>query len=208
EWAPYFGQVTTASAVRDAYAALVREAQAARRPGAAVSLEALAARFAPTELFDSERELRVGRFTVELHHVGPGHTDNDAFLVVPEERLVIAGDLVYVGVHPYVDVGAGANTWAWQRSLDALDAACARVARAGGSAAVVPGHGPATDRAAVAGQRAYFDRLRAAVESALREGRSRAEVTALTVPGLPTQRADVGAANLGVIYDELRAATR
>jgi len=60
----------------------------------------------------------------------------------------------------------------------------------------------------VARQRAYFDRLRAAVESALREGRSRAEVTALAVPGLPTQRADVGAANLGVVYDELRAAAR
>src|SRR6187551_1824066 len=53
-WTPYFGQVTSAAAVRDAYAALVREARAARRPGAPVPLAALAARFAPTELFDTE----------------------------------------------------------------------------------------------------------------------------------------------------------
>jgi hypothetical protein len=52
-------------------------------------------------------------------------------------------------------------------------------------------------------QRAYFDRLYIAVSKAREAGRSRAEAVRLQPPGLPAERAQLLATNLGLVFDEL-----
>ncbi len=198
----YFGRVDGPAEVRAAYAALAADARAARAAGGG-ALAGVAERFAPTELFDAQHTVRVGRLAVELHHVGAAHTDNDVFVVVPEERLVIAGDLIFQGLHPFIDVNSGGDTVRWERALDAMAAAAGRSGSAR-ALTVLPGHGTPVDRAGIDVQRAYFARLRDVVGTAMREGRSRAEVTALTAPGFPSDDLGLGRMNLGVVYDELQ----
>jgi glyoxylase-like metal-dependent hydrolase (beta-lactamase superfamily II) len=140
---------------------------------------------------------------VELHHWGPGHTDGDVVVALPSEGIVIAADLVYVGLQPFVDVGTGGRTDEWMRRLDDLLALCGRVARDGRPAVVVPGHGAPAGPEAVATQRAYFDRLYEAVDHARRSGSSRADTVRLVPPGLPAARAELLGANLGLVFDEM-----
>ena len=154
--------------------------------------------FAPTTTVDVEREIRAVGTTVQLKHVTPSHTDNDLIVYLPELDLLHAGDLLFNEHHTFVDVSAGASTRGWDQSLAAAIAMCKPTTR------VIAGHGPVTDRGGLQRQRDYFDRLREAATAAIKEGKSRAEVTALKPAAVanlewPALLADT----LGVIYDEL-----
>jgi cyclase len=173
DWAEYFGHVRSDHGVRSEFQGLV------------------------------ERAREAVRIVVELHHWGPGHTDGDVVVALPSEGIVIAADLVYVGLQPFVDVGTGGRTDGWMRRLDDLLALCGRVARDGRPAVVVPGHGAPAGPEAVATQRAYFDRLYEAVDHARRSGSSRADTVRLVPPGLPAARAELLGANLGLVFDEM-----
>jgi len=116
---------------------------------------------------------------------------------------VVAADLVYVGLQPFIDVGAGARTEEWIRRTYELLTLCSRLEAGRRPAVVVPGHGPTADAKAVATQRTYFERLREAMGEALRTGGSRADAIRVMPPGLPTERAELLGINLGIQYDEL-----
>ena len=155
---------------------------------------------APTETVDVEREIRAAGYTVQLKHVTPSHTDNDLIVYLPELDLLHAGDLLFNGHHTFVDVSAGASTRGWDQSLAAAIAMCKPTTR------VVAGHGPVTDRAGLQRQRDYFDRLREAANTAIKAGKTRAEVTALKPAAVANlEWPELLADTLGVIHDELTA---
>jgi glyoxylase-like metal-dependent hydrolase (beta-lactamase superfamily II) len=80
----------------------------------------------PDETFADRREL--GR--VELLTWGGGHTESDAVAFVADERVLLAGDLVVAGTHPWLGDG---DPERWLELLDHVDEL--------GAAVVVPGHG-------------------------------------------------------------------
>jgi glyoxylase-like metal-dependent hydrolase (beta-lactamase superfamily II) len=209
DWAIYYdGHVRLDDAVRTEFESLVQEGSEAVRgiAGAAertAAVASIAERFAPTESFEREHELRVGGTEVQLHHRGPGHTDGDVVLVVPSEGIVVAADLVYVGLHPFIDIDAGSRTDEWIRRLDELLELCRGLETGDREVVVAPGHGAAAGPEAVASQRTYFERLRETVEEATLAGRSPAEAIRMVPPGLPAERAQLLAVNLGIVLDEL-----
>jgi glyoxylase-like metal-dependent hydrolase (beta-lactamase superfamily II) len=154
--------------------------------------------FGPTQTFDVEHEFRAAGYTVQLKHVTPSHTDNDLIVYLPELDLLHAGDLLFNGHHTFVDVSAGASTRGWDQSLAAAIAMCKPTTR------VIAGHGPVTDRAGLQRQRDYFNQLREAASAAIKQGKTRAEVTALK-PAAVANLAwpELLVETLGVIYDEL-----
>jgi glyoxylase-like metal-dependent hydrolase (beta-lactamase superfamily II) len=102
----------------------------------------------PGTTFDGELVLRVGTKEVRLVEVGPAHTRGDTIVVVPRDRVVYTADILFVGGHPVMWAGPVEN---WLRALDlvlALDVDT-----------VVPGHGPVTDKRAVAELRDYLRHL-------------------------------------------------
>src|SRR5215831_9583114 len=102
----------------------------------------------PTSTFDGELSLRVGAKQVRLVEVGPAHTRGDTIVVVPADRVVFTADILFAGGHPIMWEGPVEN---WLRALDLvleLDVDT-----------VVPGHGPVTDKRAVAAMRDYFVHL-------------------------------------------------
>lgn len=155
--------------------------------------------FVPDETFD--RRLVSTEFGVELNwrHVGPGHTDNDAFLFLPEHNVMHAGDLLFFGRHAFMLAADGGNTVGWQRSLAAAIAAC------DDNTVVIPGHGPITDKTGLREQSRYFDRLRELVVNAMEDGRPRDSVTEVIRPEefSDYEWADRLPPLLGIIYDEL-----
>jgi glyoxylase-like metal-dependent hydrolase (beta-lactamase superfamily II) len=113
----------------------------------------------PTETFTEAMELEVGGRRLELIEVGPAHSPGDLIVHVPDERIVFAGDLVFVGVTPIMWVGPVEN---WIAGLDRIIELEPRL--------VVPGHGPTTGLAGVTAMREYWEFVAAAVRDRLAQG--------------------------------------
>ncbi len=156
--------------------------------------------FAPTELVTDEREVRVGDFTIVLRHVGPAHTDNDLIVRIPQLNLIHAGDMCFNRLHPFIDMNAGATTLGWIANCDAMLALC------DAGTTVVPGHGEIGARAALEGQKRYFQILREKMAEAHKKGMSRDEAVAMKIDefadfGFPQMQAR----SFGAVYDEMGA---
>ena len=148
-----------------------------------------------------ERRLQHNATGVELNwrHVSPGHTDNDAYLFLPEHNVLHAGDLLFFGTHPFMRGADGGNTVGWQRSLAAAIAIC------DDETVVIPGHGAITDKTALRAQSQYFDRLRELVISAMEEGRPKELVQEIDPPEFrELEWKSILPELLGVIFDELQ----
>ncbi len=94
---------------------------------------------------DRSHRLDLGGRVVDLVHPGPGHTDHDLVVSVPDAGLLVAGDLVEQGASPSFE-----DSWPldWPAALDVL------LDLAGpGPALVVPGHGRPVEPDAVRAQR-------------------------------------------------------
>jgi glyoxylase-like metal-dependent hydrolase (beta-lactamase superfamily II) len=92
----------------------------------------------PSDLVSAER-LDGGTFDLEGHEIVPidiGHTDTDhtTCLHVPSIGLVIAGDAIYNGTHPYLGESNRQGLRDWLTAIDKIEALNPR--------AVVVGHGP------------------------------------------------------------------
>lgn len=136
---------------------------------------------------------------VELHHVGPGHTDNDVFFFFPDDNVLVAGDLVFNSLHPYYDKDGGASSSGWIKSLERVVHLC------DGKTVVVPGHGDIGDIETVKKQIKYFEDVRAAVQKAIDDGKSREDVLKTTLPQYASYRLEMARGLvLGGVYDELK----
>jgi glyoxylase-like metal-dependent hydrolase (beta-lactamase superfamily II) len=67
------------------------------------------------------------RFTLEGHdlliiEVGHSDTDESSVLYVPDLGLVVAGDVIYNGVHQYLGESANGGRDAWRKAIDAVKA--------------------------------------------------------------------------------------
>ena len=155
-------------------------------------------RWSPTKTFTDTHDLRIGTHAVQLRHVGPGHTDNDVFVWLPELNVLHTGDLLFHKRHPFIDRAADATTTGWMTSLDAMIGLC------DAETIVIPGHGELTDVEGLRGQKAYFERVREMVAGAIEKGASRGEVQRMAIDGTDGYQFEQLRANaLGAIYEEL-----
>lgn len=100
----------------------------------------------PVVTFKDRLELRLGERTIQLRHYDRAVTPGDTLLYLPDEKIVITGDLL---VNP-VAFALSSYPTGWLRTLERIDALDARV--------IVPGHGaPLQDRALL---RAHMEVMR------------------------------------------------
>jgi glyoxylase-like metal-dependent hydrolase (beta-lactamase superfamily II) len=135
---------------------------------------------------------------VEGHHVGPGHTDNDLFFFFPDDNVLVAGDLVFTGLHPYFDKDGGATSSGWMKSLARMVTLCNE------KTVVIPGHGEIGDIESVKKQIKYFEDVREAVGKAIEEGKKREEVEKMTLPQYAGYKLEIARGLvMGGVFDEL-----
>jgi glyoxylase-like metal-dependent hydrolase (beta-lactamase superfamily II) len=85
----------------------------------------------PTIAIDQAMTLHRGKRTIEIRQLGRSHTRGDIIVWLPEEKIVITGDLV---VHPVPLMGSDQSYIGdWSASLEKLRALQPRV--------IIPGHG-------------------------------------------------------------------
>jgi cyclase len=103
--------------------------------------------------------LHVGELTVELMHLGPGHTTNDTVVWLPEQRVLFTGDIVMSGVTPFCPLGSVAGSL---RVIERL--------RGFGAATMVTGHGQVTGAEVFDVTERYLRWLQALAKSGIAAG--------------------------------------
>jgi cyclase len=124
-------------------------------------LEQLAAEFKtlvyqpPTLTFVDQLDIDIGNREVQVKHLGRGNTPGDTIVYLPQERILVAGDLL---VHPipYTFDGYPAEWVPTLQKMAQLDAAI-----------IVPGHGP------VLHDKAYLCLVTELLKSAVEQVRAR-----------------------------------
>ena len=99
----------------------------------------------PNTTFNKETSKKVGDKVVELHEVGPAHTNGDVIAYVPNDKVVYTGDILFIEGHPILWAGPVSNWIDACKKIIALDVD-----------SVVPGHGPVTDKRGVRAVQEYL----------------------------------------------------
>ena len=121
----------------------------------------------PTETFADRHVIERGGTTIEVLHLGPAHSPGDISVWLPEEKLVIAGDMAFhermLPIFEETDTAGWLETW--EGPFEGL-----------GAIYVIPGHGHPTNMAQVRRYtRDYLADLRAKVRAHIDAGGDLAE---------------------------------
>lgn len=145
-------------------------------------------------------EIDLAAMPVELHHFGPGHTDNDLIVRLPDRNVIHTGDVIFNELHPFCDPNGGCDTASWIETLRGIEAAC------DAETVVVPGHGPVGGPEIVAKMRLYLEALREAVAADIAAGVSRDDAAGKTYPFMTGRGFEqLRARAIAFVYDELSA---
>ena len=85
----------------------------------------------PTVLVDDRLDIPQDKRRIEVRYLGKAHTGSDLIVYLPDEKIVITGDLI---VHPVPLVGSTSFPLEYAATLEKLLALDAKI--------MVPGHGP------------------------------------------------------------------
>ena len=121
----------------------------------------------PTDLFTTERTLKLNNTTMNLKYYGPAHTDSDIGVRFAEVDVLHTGDTFWNGIYPFIDYSTGG-------SIDgSIRAADANLAATTDKTIIIPGHGqPISNRAQLQDFRDMLVGIRENVATLKRQGRS------------------------------------
>ena len=149
----------------------------------------------PDVTFEGELALHLTGRTVRLLHLGTAHTIGDALVLLPDERLLFAGDVAFHYVTPLAFEGHVGGWLGVCDQVDALDVAT-----------IVPGHGPVGTKRELREMRGYLESIRGQARAAFEAGRSQEEATQGIDLGEYASWAEPErlALNVGRLYQEFR----
>lgn len=113
----------------------------------------------PTVTFEDRLVFHQSGREIELRHLGPAHTFGDAFVYLPQDKLLFAGDLAFYYVTPLAFQGHVGN---WIKVADRLLKLDVET--------IVPGHGPIGGKKELREMRAYLALVRREAKKRFRLG--------------------------------------
>jgi cyclase len=118
-------------------------------------------------------KLEVGGRVAQLNHVYTAHTDGDTWVTFPDANVVVLGDTYGSRTYPNIDWGSGGG-------IDGMILASERFLKAvNDGTKIVPGHGPASNKAHLQEFHDMMVTARDRVKKLFDEGKSEQEVLAL-----------------------------
>ena len=151
----------------------------------------------PTETFTDRRDITMGDFTIQVLHLGPAHSPGDTQVWLPDQSLMIAGDIAFHERMPPIFQGTCTLCWieTWDGPLTDLSPTY-----------IIPGHGHPTNFAQVTRYtRDYLVYLREKIAEHLEAGGDLAD--AYYVDQSPYAHLDtfeeLATKNAGVVFAEM-----
>ncbi|HCP80653.1 MAG TPA: MBL fold metallo-hydrolase [Octadecabacter sp.] len=151
----------------------------------------------PTITFEGEYIIEMGDMRIEVLDLGPAHSPGDVSVWLPEQKLVIAGDVAFHERMPPIFSDTCTRCWleTWETAFEPL-----------GALYVIPGHGHPTNMDVVrAGTHGYISHLREKIGEHIDEGGDLAGayyVDQSAYEGLDTFE-ELATKNAGVVYSEM-----
>lgn len=122
----------------------------------------------PTEVMEGRKVMQWGDVRLELIHMG-GHTPDSIIVYLPNEKVLFAGDLLFIDRYPYID----------EANIPNLIEALKKLLEFG-TKVTVPGHGPLCGGDEIIELRDYLEKTWQWTKAQLQAGRSLAEIAADT----------------------------
>ena len=101
---------------------------------------------------------------IYIFHPEKAHTDGDAIVHFRNANVVHMGDVLFVGMFPYIDYGAGGDIDGY---IDALEQAASMIDE---ETKVIPGHGPLADKSDILASAAMLKDVRARIQATIDAG--------------------------------------
>lgn len=151
----------------------------------------------PTETFADDYIVEMGDFRIEARHLGPAHSPGDIVIWLPDQSLVISGDMAFHERMLPIFEDTMTAEWldTWDTAFEALNATY-----------VIPGHGHPTNMAQVRRYtKGYLEYLRGKIGEHLENGGDLAE--AYYVDQSPYAHLDtfeeLATKNAGRVYEQM-----
>jgi len=126
----------------------------------------------PVVTFTDSLTFHLNGQRLEVFHVPAAHTDGDGVVHFAGANVIHAGDIVFYGLYPYIDVSAGGG-------IDGVIAAVKTIINlCDDETTVIPGHGPVVGRTELQTYLAMLEGVREAVAAAMVGGTSLEDVQA------------------------------
>lgn len=116
----------------------------------------------PTETFVDRKEIQMGDTRIEILYLGPAHSPGDTQVWLPDQKVLIAGDIAFSERMPPIFQDTCTSCWieTFETMLEPL-----------GAEIIIPGHGAPTDLETVRqGTTEYLKDLREKIAEHLDEG--------------------------------------
>jgi glyoxylase-like metal-dependent hydrolase (beta-lactamase superfamily II) len=126
----------------------------------------------PVVTFNDTVTFHLNGETIEIFHLENAHTDGDGVVHFKNANVIHAGDILFNGSYPYIDVHTGGSVNGVLAAVDAI------LERCDDRTQIVCGHGPLADRAALETYRDVVMRSRDAVQALIDAGKSLEEIQA------------------------------
>jgi glyoxylase-like metal-dependent hydrolase (beta-lactamase superfamily II) len=119
----------------------------------------------PTITFDQQMTIHGSNRSIQLITFGGGHTQSDAIVYIPEDKIVVIGDLVLSKHHPVLSY---ANPQEWLNILEQVELLDVET--------IVPGHGEVCSLQELHEVRGYITDIMAIVAEAVQSKKSIDEI--------------------------------
>lgn len=126
----------------------------------------------PEVTFSDDVTFHLNGLTAYVFHVPDAHTDGDAVVHFPEVNVIAAGDILFNGVYPFIDLDQGGTVSGYLAAQEKI------LAMADEDTKIISGHGPLGDKADLQAAHDMVADTLARVKVLVDEGKSEAEVLA------------------------------
>ena len=134
--------------------------------------EPLSGNYLPTVNVDDGDSLTMNGETAMFYHTPTAHTDGDIFVVFEEADVIHAGDLLFSGRFPYIDLDNGGTVDGFIAGMQAI------VDVAGPETQIIAGHGPMSTETDLEASIAMLKAGKAAVQALVDEDMTLEEIKA------------------------------
>lgn len=126
----------------------------------------------PEVTFSDNVTFHLNGHTAHVFHVPNAHTDGDAVIHFPEVNVIAAGDILFNGLYPFIDLDQGGSVSGYLAAQEKI------LSIADADTKIISGHGPLGDKSDLQAAHDMLLDARTRVKKLVDSGKSEADVLA------------------------------
>lgn len=152
--------------------------------------------YLPTETLTGDRQMNIDGVRVNLRHFGPAHTDGDLVVHLPDQKIAVLGDLVFLDRDPLIHRHKNGTSTGLIRTLKGIVALDADI--------FASGHNDILAKDDIQGLLTSIEGKQAKVKALIEQGKSLEEIkSAFGVEDAPAQARRRRPSLVEIIYEDL-----